>query len=131
MTLYTKLATVFQNVNSELLYINCNCIRTIFLSSTDNGLSTGTAITISIVVTFIITLIVTTLISVIITRLCYKRQQQVNNKATTDQDSPFKKKKIVLPNQDQCEVGNPSFGSNVELQSNPSYLVFNEVFKNE
>ena len=82
-------------------------------------------------VTFIITLIVTTLISVIITRLCYKRQQQLNNKATTDHDSVFENNEFVLNNRDQCEAGNPINRSSVELQSNPAYRTLNQVINNQ
>ena len=57
------------------------------VSESDDELSTGVAVAISIVVTFIITLVVTALNSIIITSLYYRYRYELNEKVKVDDDN--------------------------------------------
>ena len=75
----------------------------------DDELSTGAAVAISIVVTFIITLVVTALISVIIISLYYKYRYELKEKVMKVDDD-----KNVNTEQDP-------YGGNIIMNANPAY----------
>ena len=68
----------------------------VHVSSSDDKLSTGKAVAISIVVTFIITLIVTALISIIITRLYYKCRYELKAKVEVDYNDNLRSNMIMI-----------------------------------
>ena len=88
----------------------------------DDELSTGAVVAISIVVTFIITLVVTALITYIITSLCYKYRYELKEKVKVDDD------KNVNTKQDPngCNITmdtNPAYGTTdpIKMDTNPAY----------
>ena len=83
------------------------CILTTAAES-DDELSTGAVVAISIVVTFIITLVVTALITYIITSLYYKYRYELKEKLKVDDD------KNVNTKQDP-------YGGNITMDTNPAY----------
>ena len=83
------------------------CILTTAAES-DDELSTGVVVAISVVVTFIITLVVTALITYIITSLYYKYRYELKEKVKVDDD------KNVNTKQDP-------YGGNITMDTNPAY----------
>ena len=66
------------------------------VSLSEDELSIGTAVAISIVVTFIITLVVTALISIIITCLYYKCQYELKEKFEVDCNNSLRRNMIMM-----------------------------------
>ena len=66
------------------------------VSSSEDKLSTGKAVAISIVVTFIITLVVTALISIIITCLYYKCRYELKAKVEVDYNDNLRRNMIMI-----------------------------------
>ena len=78
-------------------------------NESDDELSTGAAVAISIVVTFIITLVVTALICIIITSLYYKYWYELKEKVKVDDD-----KNVNTKQKDP-------YGGNIAMDTNPAY----------
>ena len=75
----------------------------------DDELSTGAVVTISIVVTFIITLVVTALITYIITSMYYNYRYELKEKVKVDDD-----KNVNIKQKDP-------YGGNITMDTNPAY----------
>jgi len=87
--------------------------------SSDDDLSTGAAVAISIVVTFIITLVVTALISVTITSLYYKYQYEKSKQS--NQNRPPFERKAGMPGDDP----HIPTGATIKMDTNPAYATTN------
>ena len=74
MALYqvTAMYVLYTYTTCVLFLLNIILVVTVADDDSNNELSTGVAVAISVVVTFIITLVVTALVSVVITSLYYK-----------------------------------------------------------
>ena len=97
------------------------------ITSSDDELSTGAVVAISIVVTFIITLVVTVLITYIITKMYYKHKSVINQEgdssAFTEEikrhDPPY----ATTTRTNVAMNTNPAYraATNVEIIANPAY----------
>jgi len=94
----------------------------------DDDLSTGAAVAISIVITFIITLVVTAVVTYIITTMYYKCQPKKivskhNDKNISNQESS----QFVLMDRDVKMDTNPSYAivdkDTIKMDTNPAYVV--------
>ena len=77
----------------------------------DDELSTGAVVAISIVVTFIITLVVTALITYIITSMYYKYRYELKEKVKVDDDN----------NVNTTKQRDPYHGGSIKMDTNPAY----------
>ena len=101
------------------------CIQHCLL--TDDELSTGTAVAISIVVTFIITLVVTALITYIITSMYYKHKSVIGQEGdshalTEDTKRPDPTYATTIKTNVTMDT-NPAYGTAtpVKMNTNPAY----------
>ena len=102
-------------------------------NESDDELSTGTAVVISVVVTFIITLVVTALICIIITCLYYRHLIDYIRKSVTNQEGDSHSLKEDIKRHDPAHAAtvtmdtNPAYGtaSTVKMGTNPAYATTN------
>ena len=112
----------------------CACICEVFTTlklfdyfsdcESDDELSTGAVVAISIVVTFIITLVVTALISVIITSMYYKYRYELKQ----DKAELVDVKKIKTEQQ-KDQRHNPNYEDVILKESNPDYALSTSTIK--
>ena len=118
---------------------SCNCLNHIILflwttgtvtcnnNESDDELSTGAAVAISIVVTFIITLVVTALITYIITGMYYKHKsvisQEGDSHALTEDTKRHDPTYATTINTNVTMDTNPAYGTTtaIKIDTNPSY----------
>ena len=90
----------------------------------DDELSTGAVVAISIVVTFIVTLVVTALISVIITSLYYKRHKSVEGDShALTEDVKSNDPAYAIARANITMDTNPAYGTatTIKMDTNPAY----------
>ena len=101
-------------------------------NESDDGLSTGAAVAISIVVTFIITLVVTALICIISTSLYYKHLIDRIRKTTINQGDSYPLN-MDIKRHDPAHAAtvimdpNPAYGTatTIKMDANPAYATAN------
>jgi len=94
----------------------------------DDDLSTGAVVAISVVVTFIITLVFTVVVMYIIMRMYYKHQLKKFIRTSNNKDVGTKEKsQFVLMDRDVKMDTNPSYAimdkGTIKMDSNPAYAV--------
>jgi len=94
----------------------------------DDDLSTGAVVAISVVVTFIITLVVTAVVMYIIMRMYYKHQLKKCIRTNNNKNLGAKENsQFVLMDRDVKKDTNPSYAvmdkDTIKMDSNPAYAV--------
>ena len=98
-------------------------IGTVNNDESDDELSTGAVVTISIVVTFIITLVVTALITYIITSMYYNYRYELKEKVKVDDDKNVNTKQKDPYGGNITMDTNPAYGTatTIKMDTNPAY----------